>query len=248
VEGDEGMVSWHTELIALVSLVVGSVLTMFGQAFADRRTRSREREARREDFLIQNFDTQREALLKVQELVNEIAKILSSENRRKLDDGYYEFFESKPTRRISSDTVGLFTGLQEMQELVDGHEGPWSEEEKEQLEHEIMRLTKDARSRVQRIKVEMQAISDHALSESRQEFLANFVALIQNLTLNMYRTGSEAVVSAVNEYLNTAVAYTGRLVISDIEKYRGREFQARKRLHETIGRELKRGPLNELSN
>jgi hypothetical protein len=233
---------WPTVLISLGSLVVGAILTMLGQTLADRRTRSREREARREDFLIRNFDTQREALLKVQELVDEIARSVRAEHRRKLDDGVYAYFESKPARNISSAKLGLLTQLQALQELTDRHEGPWSENEKEELNREMMQIMKDMPAMARRISDGMQTMFDYALSDERQKFLRNFASLIQSLTLNMYRTGSGAVTSAVHDYQDAAIEYSGRLVMANFEQYQANEQRARTRLHESIGRELKRGP------
>jgi hypothetical protein len=237
-----GMVGWPTVLIALGSVAVGSILTMIGQAFADRRVRSRDREARREDFLARNFDTQREALLKVQELADEIAASVLEEDRRKVEDGVYAYFESKPNKRVGEDMMSLVTKVQELQTVGNSYQSPWSEAEKKEVEKEIRRIIRDGPDAINRINAEMETMISYAMSDKRKEFLLSLGALFQTLTLNMYRTGSDAVVSAVNNFMNAVVEYNGRLVMRDIEEYQEEARKARVRLHEVIARELKRGP------
>jgi hypothetical protein len=65
------MTHWPATLNTVVTLVAGGGLTMAGQALTDRRARRRDREARRETFLMQNFTAQREAVMKIQEMVDE---------------------------------------------------------------------------------------------------------------------------------------------------------------------------------
>jgi hypothetical protein len=238
------MTTWATVLITLGSLVIGSVLTMLGQAFMDRRARSREREARREEFVIRNFDTHKEALLKVQELVNEIARRVSAENLRKIDEGVYAYFESKPSRRIVSDMMSIAQGVQDLGQLAEENKPPLTKYEIKNLEREIRRITKDMPSTMARIQSETDMMANQAMFGKTQEFRHDLVRLIQDLTLNMYRTGSESVISAVRDYLDAALAYSDRLVGTDIEQYKDEEWQSRTRLHEIVGQELKRGPFS----
>lgn len=238
------MTAWATVLLTLGSLVIGSVLTMLGQAFMDRRARSREREARREEFVIRNFDTQKEALLKVQELVNEIARNVSAENLRKFDEGVYAYFESKPSRRIVSDMMIMAQGAQDLEQLIDESKPPLTKEEIKRLEREIRRIMKDLPSTAERVQAEMDMIANKSMSDKTREFRHGLVRLIQDLTVNMYRTGSESVISAIRDYLDAALAYSDRLVMTDMEQYKEEEWQARTRLHETVGQELKRGPFS----
>lgn len=76
------MVHWPATLNTVVTLVAGGALAMAGQALADRRARRRDREARRETFLTQNFTAQQEALMKIQELVEEFSARLIAQYRR----------------------------------------------------------------------------------------------------------------------------------------------------------------------
>ena len=60
------MTHWPATFSTVATLLVGGGLAMAGQALADRRARRREREARRENFHIQSFTVQQEALMKIQ--------------------------------------------------------------------------------------------------------------------------------------------------------------------------------------
>lgn len=236
------MTNLTTVLVALGSVGVGSALTMLGQALADRRTKSRDREARREAFMAQNFDTQKEALLKVGELVNEIARCVSAEHRRKFDDGVYDYFDSKPTKRIGEAMMAAYAQISELRAPLESHEGPWSKDEIKAVECQVMQSSKDMPKIMKSITAEVDNINKYLLSDKVQEFLRSLVTMLEDLSLHVYRTGSETVVSAVRDYRNAALEYNSRLVTSDIEKFGRKEFQARNRVHEIVGRELKRGP------
>jgi hypothetical protein len=56
-------------LLPVGALIAGSLLTMVNQSLTDRRTYSREREARRDDFRIRRFEIERDTLLALQDLL-----------------------------------------------------------------------------------------------------------------------------------------------------------------------------------
>src|ERR1700722_9001746 len=74
------MTDWPTIVGTVASLVAGGGIAIVGQSLSDRRTNRRERESRREDYKVNYFFTvQREALMKVQDIVASISSEISAE-------------------------------------------------------------------------------------------------------------------------------------------------------------------------
>jgi hypothetical protein len=71
------MTDWVTVALAGGSVCLGGGLTMLGQYFADRRSQTRDREARREGFRITNYQIQRDSLHELQETMLKLDGTLS---------------------------------------------------------------------------------------------------------------------------------------------------------------------------
>jgi hypothetical protein len=72
------LTDWVTVALSGGSVCVGAGLTMLGQYLSDRRVWIRDREARREEFRVKNFEIQRDSLLELQEVVIGVADSVRS--------------------------------------------------------------------------------------------------------------------------------------------------------------------------
>jgi hypothetical protein len=74
---ETALTDWTTIALSGGSVCIGAGLTMLGQYFSDRRSYVRDREARREQFRITNYEIQRSALLELQETILNLSNLLS---------------------------------------------------------------------------------------------------------------------------------------------------------------------------
>lgn len=64
-----------TALVPVGSLAMGSLLTMIAQGLSDRRAHGREREARREEFRLRQYERERDAIIAMQVALESCADI-----------------------------------------------------------------------------------------------------------------------------------------------------------------------------
>jgi hypothetical protein len=92
------LTGWAVTLVPVCSAIVGALIALTGQALADRRTTRREREARRENFKIQNFEIHRNALLEAQQVLDEFSRKTIDEKLRR-ESGEYAYFDANPLKK-----------------------------------------------------------------------------------------------------------------------------------------------------
>lgn len=214
------MIHWPATLNTIVGLVLGGGLTMAGQALADRRARRREREARREAFLIQNFSTQREALMKIQEMVEEFGNKLNDELFERAGDRYFAFVATPEGQEG-------FEKIYHLYRCNSSDEQQYSEESGRFARH--FNHFKDEYNRSLRLSVDGANKQMHS-SKERREFETE-------LTILANRTGSELITTEARRYIETA----GRC--ADERSEFTHEFAARIRLQAAITKALTEGPL-----
>jgi hypothetical protein len=214
------MLHWPTTLNTIVGLVLGGGLTMAGQVLADRRARRREREARRETFLIQNFTAQREALMKIQEMVEEFGNKLNDECFERTGNRYFAF-------------VATPEGQEGFEKLYLFYSGSSSDEQ--QYSEDLGRFAqhfnhfKDEYNRSLRLSADGANKEAHSLKERR--------AFKTELTILANRTGSELIATEARRYIETADGF------ADERSEFTSEFVARIRLQAAITKALTEGPL-----
>lgn len=229
------MTHWPVAMNTAISLIIGGALAMAGQALADRRARRREREARRETFRIQNFAVQQEALMKVQELVEEFSdKLYMEYAKRKIGVNGY---------RYSDDLVIRMTdGLEELEPILGRlgtlHESTIADPEREQ---EYRRIEDFIEQNTRELHLFGAAVKEHT------EFTMQCVTLSQDLSIHVPRTGSQLVAAETRKYLQAVSEYRkGSIIIAkDLYHLVSEEQAAKGRLQAAIGRALREGPFAE---
>jgi hypothetical protein len=114
------MVDWPATLNTMATLVAGGALTMATQALADRRARRRDREKQRGTFLLQNFTVQREAIMQIQELVEQFSRRLEGEWQNCFWDSALHYLPSAGGR-LSDDQAGRDMGTDLAVSLIAFH-------------------------------------------------------------------------------------------------------------------------------
>src|SRR5258708_17876152 len=107
------MGDWVNTALPIATLVLGSLLTMAGQALRDRRAAAQEQRARREGFMAGNFEVHRTAMLEMQEIVRNCYLAFMHERRRRNADGFYEYFNKNPMQDYSSEMSAMTRGVLE---------------------------------------------------------------------------------------------------------------------------------------
>ena len=234
------MTHWPAALNTAVSLIIGGALAMAGQALADRRARRREREARRETFLVQNFTAQQEALMKIQELVEEFSRKLIAEYFNSSTHDEYHHLRSlviDSTAKIQEQTANV----KRAQTIVEQLTGTGSEDEQVKARRELAQLCDDMGKRTE------DARSLSTILRKRNEFFwTEYYRFMQDVTIHVYRSGSQLVGTEVRNYLRAATIYGDDMLISsNVEKLISNEQATKDRLQATIGKALKEGPFAE---
>jgi hypothetical protein len=194
---------------------------MAGQALADRRARRREREARRETFQIQNFTAQREALMKIQEMVEEFGDRLNDELSERAGERFSAFAATPEGEEFLEKAYLARTGSS-------SDEQRYSEEAKRGAE--LFKRFKDEYNRNRRLS------ADAASKEAH--FLREFRAFTTVLTMQANRTGSQFIVTEVRSYIGAALGYA-----DERDNSEATEWAARNRLQAAITKALTEGPL-----
>lgn len=213
------MVDWPATLDTVGTLIAGGVLTMAGQALADRRARRRDREARRETFLVQNyFAVQQEALMKTQELVDEFSRKLNEECLciwfRLLND-HLSSTEAFAAKAGQSHGGRLSADQQVVQFL-----------KSEKFGTDYTRYYNSAERRTLRGSL----ISASNLYKEYDEFSSA-------LRVKLDRVGSQSVETAARSYLKAAFAE-----LRDVDDSENSEWEAKTRLRIAISKALQEGP------
>jgi hypothetical protein len=236
------MTHWPATLSTALTLIVGGGLAMAGQALADRRARRREREGRRESFLIQNFAAQQEALMKLQELATKFSARVRGEDLKRLKEGDYKPFDSGITRRMGENLIELLKTIPQLESVTGQLDATSSKEEKDQAGSIIMQIMEHAKEVSEKYGQDSQLVV--RLMDKRADFLGDLHELFEEIMINSYRTGSPSVMAAARSYIDAAYKYNGRIVTKDMEKYSRAESAALIHLQNAIGQALKTGPFD----
>lgn len=211
------MVHWPATLYTVVTLLAGGGLAMAGQALADRRARRREREARRETFMMQNFTAQREALTKIQEMVEEFGNKQNDESIGKTGKRYFAYFASPEYREA-------FPDVDPIEDFIAGDLS------------ELTRFAEQFNVFKTRYNRDLRLSADGA--NKQVHFLREFSTFETALTIQANRTGSQFIVTEVRSYIGAAHGYGDERDDAVIT-----EPVARHRLQAAVTKALTEGPL-----
>jgi hypothetical protein len=183
------MSDWVHIVLPIATLVLGSLLTMAGQALRDRRMEERDRRARREGFLASNFEMHRSAMLKMQELVRDFYDAFYKEKQRRINDGFYQYMEAGPLRGIREKMGHSVTLSEQMTNaIVDAS----SDAERKELINSFTKDLKAATKEAERVRDEIDKMG--TVMASLYPFWEEYVRFAGKLRICMYRSGSNSVV------------------------------------------------------
>jgi hypothetical protein len=208
----DAMPIWGTVVLSIVTLVLGAILTMIGQARSDRRTEERARLARREEFLTNNFDMHRSAMLDMQELVRDLFAAYQGERRRRDSDGFYQYMKDFPIRdsvqKISSRTELIFNGIDAVKNAPAGAE-------RDALVEASMKELKESRREMQALGSDFEKMS--TVMEGLYPFWGEFAQFSTKMRLCMFRSGSNSVVYSGEAFIHAVFKWTEYYLRNDDE-------------------------------
>jgi hypothetical protein len=176
---------------------------MVGQARSDRRAEERARLARREDFLTNNFDVHRSAMLDMQELVRNLFAAYQAERRRRDADGFYQYMKDFPVRdsfqKITSRAESIFDGIEAVINASPGAERD--------------ALVEASRKEMNESCQEFDALGNDfkgmfTLMEGLYPFWAEFAQLSSKMRLCMLRSGSNSVFYSGETFIHAVFKWT----------------------------------------
>jgi hypothetical protein len=235
--------NWINILLPIVTLVIGSGLTMLGQAISDRRREASERRVRKEQFRVSNFDVHRTAMLEMQETIQDLTIAIGAENIRRRHSGEYEFFDSfhsKPEQQYRKLAEHMDWMERAGARLKDGGL-PKSEANELAAEiveksREIAEVAEDSKSYVE---------ESGRYFDGRWAFYDEFVKFIYKLRLCMYRSGSNTVVQYGEAYIQAVATWNERIVSEGIDELYERIHKSRNVLDRALSNALTSGPYDK---
>ena len=197
------MAGWINIVLPIGTLVLGSVLTMAGQALKDRRVDERERRARREEFLTGNFETHRSAMLEMQDLVRDLHAAYQAERQRRIDDGFYRYMKDFPIR---DRVLKFFSGADSFMTDLDAIKNASSDAERNVLIEASTKNLKVAKEEAARTAGEMRNLG--AVLETLNPFWEELAGFMPKLRLCMLRSGSNSVLYSGEELINAVFKWS----------------------------------------
>lgn len=194
---------WGTAVLSIGTLVLGAILTMVGQARSDRRAQERARLARREEFLTNNFDMHRSAMLDMQELVRNLFAAFQAERRRRDADGFYQYMKDFPIRdscqKIMSRAESIFKGIEAVKNASPGAERD--------------ALVEVSREEMNESRQELDAWGNDfegmfTLMKDLYPFWTEFARVSSQMRLCMFRSGSNSVVYSGEAFIHAIFKWT----------------------------------------
>lgn len=235
------MSDWIHIVLPIATLVLGSLLTMAGQALRDRRMEERDRRARREGFLTNNFDMHRSAMLEMQELVRDFYDAFHKEKRRRIYGGFYRYMEAQPLRETRERMGHSFASVDKMTNAIVNAS---SDAERKEL---INSFDKDVRIATQEVGQARDEIDRMAaVMAGLYPFWEEYVRFADKLRICMNRSGSNSVVNSGEALIRAIYEWT--------EYYRSDGTQdeltdqvrtARYELNRALANALKFGPYDK---
>lgn len=185
------MSDWVQIVLPIVTLVLGSLLTMAGQALRDRRMEERDRRTRREGFLASNFEVHRSAMLEMQDLVRDFYDSFQKEKQRRITDDFYRYMEARPLQDIQ-EKVNHSVSL--VGEMTNGIINASSDAERKKL---IDSLTADVRATTKEAEQARAEIDNMGIvMAGLYPFWEEYARFAGKLRICMYRSGSNSVVDS----------------------------------------------------
>jgi hypothetical protein len=176
---------------------------MVGQARSDRRAEERARLARREEFLTNNFDMHRAAMLDMQELVQNLFDAYQAERRRRDTDGFYQYMKDFPirdsTRKIIGKTESIFEG-------IDAVVNASTDVERKALVEASMRELNEYRQEIYGLDNDFERMS--TVMESLYPFWTEFAQFSSKMRLCMFRSGSNSVIYSGEAFIHAVFKWT----------------------------------------
>jgi hypothetical protein len=231
---------WVSIVLPVVTLVVGALLTMAGQALSDRRREASERLARKQEFQNSNFEVHRTALLEMQEILRDSFIAAGAERHRRTYEGYYKFFDARPLKRYTE----ALPPLDEVEALMSSAVDDALPEDKRQTSQASLREMMEFITFVAtETKSMVEAVNEHF--QSKFPFMDQLVQFMYRLRLTMYRSGSNSVVYCGERYIK-ALAKWDKHLVSRGEDDLFKELQASQyELNRAISNALKSGPYDK---
>lgn len=234
---------WVNILLPIATLIIGSVLTMLGQALSDRRREAGEERARKEQFRVGNFDIHRTAMLDMQELLRAFGDAVTAESIRRRQSGEYEYFDVfrvKPEEHRQR--IAVFMDWQkETSERI--RNGEITEDKREEFNAEVVRKMREV------VEVAEESMSDAKESgryiEARWPFFDELVKAAGEMRLRMQRSGSNSVVWCGEEYIQTVFKWSECLASAGVAERYDQVRKSRVRLDRALSNALTFGPYDK---
>lgn len=235
---------WVNILLPIATLIIGSGLTMLGQAISDRRKDAGEERARKQQFRVENFsDVHRTAILEMQELVRAFADTVTAESIRREQSGEYEYFDVfrvKPDRQHQQ--IAAFVGWQE-QASEQIRNGEITEDKQDEFSAEIVQKMREM------VQIAEESIADARESakyiEGRWPFFDELVKAAEDIRLRMRRSGSNVVVRCGEEYIQAVFQWNELLATADVAERYAQVRKSRIRLDRVLSNALTSGPYDK---
>jgi hypothetical protein len=231
---------WVSIVLPVVTLVVGALLTMAGQALSDRRREASERLARKQEFQNSNFEMHRTALLEMQEVLRDSFIAAGAERSRRKYEGYYEFFDTRPFK----DYAGALPPLDELEGLVSSAVDTTLPENERQISWASLRERMEFITSVA-TEAKSMAVAVSEQFEGKFPFVDQLIQFIYCLRLAMYRSGSNSVVYCGERYIK-ALGKWDEYLVSGGEDGLWEELRVSQyELNRAISNALKSGPYDK---
>jgi hypothetical protein len=233
-------VHWVNILLPIATLIIGSALTMAGQALSDRRREASERRARREQFRVANFDMHRTAMLEMQEVARDLASAVISESLRRKQSGDYDFFDSYGAK-TKENYLAFGTYLSWMEQVQERTRSVGIPEgERDAFTAEVLERASEVTEVAKESKSHAEALGKRL--EERSPFQEEFVKFMKTMRLCMYRSGSNTVVRYGEEYIQAVAAWNGHLVSKGEGELHEQLRKSGARLNRALANALTSGP------
>lgn len=232
------MPAWVNIVLPIATLVLGSLLTMAGQALRDRRMDERDKRARYEGFLAGNFEMHRSAMLEMQEQVKNFFDTFWTEKQRRTNEGFYQYFKDWPLGELIKKEARTVVSVEEMtdaitgtspilvKEILDAIRNASSDAERRELENALTNVLKAATKEVERRREKMERRLEEAKRMlEKAEMVRGEIENLSTVLASLYPFWNEYAQFAsklrVNMYRSgsNSVVKSGEAFIDAIQKW-----------------------------
>jgi hypothetical protein len=235
------MADWTIAAVSAGSVVVGSLLAYGQQALTDRRIARREQESRRENFRIQNFEVHKDALLEIQQLLAEFSRKTKSENIRR-KEVEHEFFNKDFWGKLRSGPEQVKEEREKLAQFSREFENSPDSETRRQFERESKKLADFTIAWSEQFVGTMNEFTD--ILNGRTAYMRSIGEFIEKLRLGMYRSGSNAVINAGEDYISSLIKWTDEIPSKVADESMSRVRTGELALHRAISNALAKGPFD----